>query len=124
MEIGSFLVFLMLSPVVGVVWGTVVYVLRKRSVIPDDGSIFRLPCPWERGGLACWRQWVLLHELKGTIIVLLAASLDSGSPPILLLAFGLMMEAIKYGEHVRQPAAISFLRRLPPPRASDRDRDR
>jgi len=114
-EIGSLLTFLLLSPVVGVVWGWLVYLLRKRSIIPDDGSIVRLPCPWERGGMLCWRQWVLLHELKGTIIVLLAASIDSGSPPILLLAFGLMMEAVKYGEQVRQPASVSFVRLLPPP---------
>jgi len=114
-EIGTLLAFLMLSPLVGVVWGWLVWALRKRSVIPDDGSIVRLPCPWERGGMPYWRQWVLLHELKGTIIVLLAASLNSGSPPILLLAFGLMMEAIKYGEQVRQPASVSFVRRLPPP---------
>lgn len=119
MEIGTLLAFLMLSPVVGGVWGWLVYVLRKRSVIPDDGSIVRLPCPWEPGGLACWRQWVLLHELKGTIIVLLASSLDSGSPPILLLAFGLMIEAIKYGEHVRQPVSVSFVRLLPPPDRAD-----
>ena len=119
MEIGTLLVFLLLSPVVGVVWGGLVYVLRRRSVIPDDGSIFRLPCPWERGGMACWRQWVLLHELKGTIIVLLAASLDSGSPPILLLAFALMMEAVKYGEQVRQPATVSFVKMLPPPDRPD-----
>ena len=119
MEIGTLLVFLMLSPVVGVFWGALVYGLRKRSIIPDDGSIVRLPCPWERGGMAYWRQWVLLHELKGTIIVLLAASLNSGSPPILLLAFALMMEAVKYGEHVRQPVSVSFVKMLPPPRERD-----
>lgn len=115
MEIGTLLVYLMLSPVVGIFWGWLIYVLRKRSIIPDDGSITWLPCPWERGGMYCWRQWVLLHELKGTIILLLVASIDAGSPPILLLAFALMMEAVKYGERVRQPVSATFIRMLPPP---------
>ncbi len=115
MEIGTLLAFLMLSPVVGFLWGWLVYALSKHSIIPDDGSITRLPCPWEPGGRACWRQWLLLHELKGTIIVLLAASISAGSPPILLLAFGLIMEAIRYGERVRPPMPDSLVRLLPPP---------
>jgi len=114
-EIGSLLAILMLSPAVGMAWGWLVYALRKRSVIPDDGSIARLPCPWEPDGMVCWRQWLLLHELKGTIIILIATSINAGSPPIMLLAFVLMMEAIKYGEKVRQPASASFVALLPPP---------
>jgi len=121
-EIETLLSVLVLSPVVGGLWGWLVYFLKKRSIIPDDGSIGRLPCPWESGGMACWRQWLLLHELKGSIIMLIAASINSGSPPILLAAFGLMMEAIKYGEHVRPPASLSLVRRLPPPCGPDRRR--
>ena len=116
MEIGTLLVYLMLSPVVGGFWGWLVFVLRKRSIMPDDGSITRLPCPWEPDGVYCWRQWLLLHELKGTIIVLLAASVNTGSPPILLLAFGLMLEVIKYGERVRLPVNADYQPLLPPPR--------
>lgn len=115
MEIGTLLVFLLLSPVVGVFWGWLVYALNKRSMIPDDGSITRLPCPWEPDGRACWRQWLLLHELKGTIIVLIAASINAGSPPILLLAFVLIIEAVKYGERVRPPIPDSLVSLPPPP---------
>ncbi|MEE8332675.1 MAG: hypothetical protein V3R85_02415 [Alphaproteobacteria bacterium] len=119
MEIGTLLALLMLSPVVGVVWGWLVYALSNRSIIPDDGTIIRLPCPWERDGMSCWRQWVLLHELKGTIIILIVASINAGSPPILLLAFGLIVEAIKYGEKVRPPIPDGLVR-LPPPSPGSR----
>lgn len=102
MGAGSIAALGLLSLVVGIFWGWLVSVLRRRGVIPDDGSVIRLPCPWERGGHACWLEWILLNELKGTIFVMLAVSVNTGWPPMLLMVFLLILEAIKYSEKVQR----------------------